>query len=126
MIGDAGAVLKAMLAEWRGQARRRRSGAAPPNGGSRSSNGASRDCLRYDRGGAIIKPQYALETPGEGDRGTLNAYITTEVGQHQMWAAQFLPFEEPNHWMTSGGLGTMGYGLPSADRRADWPIPRRW
>ncbi|RIJ43501.1 acetolactate synthase 3 large subunit, partial [Maribellus luteus] len=59
------------------------------------------------------KPQYALERlyALTKDRDT---YITTEVGQHQMWAAQYLRFEEPNRWMTSGGLGTMGYGLPAA------------
>ena len=61
----------------------------------------------------IIKPQYALERLLELTQKH-DTYITTEVGQHQMWAAQFLPFEEPNRWMTSGGLGTMGYGLPAA------------
>ncbi len=61
----------------------------------------------------MIKPQYAVQRLYEltKDRDT---YITTEVGQHQMWAAQFYKFEEPNRWMTSGGLGTMGYGLPAA------------
>ena len=58
-------------------------------------------------------PQYAIQTLFELTRGK-DAYITTEVGQHQMWAAQFYGFEEPNRWMTSGGLGTMGYGLPAA------------
>ncbi len=63
--------------------------------------------------GTIIKPQYAVQRLYEAckDRET---YITTEVGQHQMWAAQYFKFEEPNRWMTSGGLGTMGYGLPAA------------
>ena len=66
-----------------------------------------------ERPTTIIKPQYAIERLYEltKDRDT---YITTEVGQHQMWAAQFFRFEEPNRWMTSGGLGTMGYGLPAA------------
>jgi acetolactate synthase-1/2/3 large subunit len=61
----------------------------------------------------VIKPQYAIQRLYEltKDRDT---YITTEVGQHQMWAAQFYGFQEPNRWMTSGGLGTMGYGLPSS------------
>src|SRR6185312_15111876 len=61
----------------------------------------------------VIKPQYAIERlyAAMKDR---DHYITTEVGQHQMWAAQLSPFQEPNRWMTSGGLGTMGYGLPAA------------
>ena len=72
-----------------------------------------RDCLKYRQEGKIIKPQYAIQSLYEAvkDRDT---YITTEVGQHQMWAAQFFKFEEPNRWMTSGGLGTMGYGFPAA------------
>ena len=61
----------------------------------------------------IIKPQHAVERLYELTRDR-DVYITTEVGQHQMWAAQHFPFEEPNRWMTSGGLGTMGYGLPAA------------
>jgi acetolactate synthase-1/2/3 large subunit len=61
----------------------------------------------------VIKPQYAIERLYALTRGR-DVYITTEVGQHQMWAAQFFKFEEPNRWMTSGGLGTMGYGLPAA------------
>jgi acetolactate synthase-1/2/3 large subunit len=72
-----------------------------------------RDCLRYRRNDDVIMPQYALERLYALTRG-YDTYITTEVGQHQMWAAQFFRFEEPNRWMTSGGLGTMGYGLPAA------------
>jgi acetolactate synthase I/II/III large subunit len=72
-----------------------------------------RDCLRYRRSDDVIMPQYALERLYALTRGH-DTYITTEVGQHQMWAAQFFRFEEPNRWMTSGGLGTMGYGLPAA------------
>jgi acetolactate synthase-1/2/3 large subunit len=73
----------------------------------------ARKSLAYKSSKSIIKPQYAIQRLYEltKDRDT---YITTEVGQHQMWAAQFYHFEEPNRWMTSGGLGTMGYGLPSA------------
>jgi acetolactate synthase I/II/III large subunit len=73
----------------------------------------ARKSLAYTQAGSIIKPQYAIQRLYEltKDRDT---YITTEVGQHQMWAAQFYRFEEPNRWMTSGGLGTMGYGLPAA------------
>ncbi len=73
----------------------------------------ARDCLRYKKNADVIMPQYAIERlyALTKDKDT---YITTEVGQHQMWAAQFYRFEEPNRWMTSGGLGTMGYGLPAA------------
>ena len=73
----------------------------------------AKKCLSYKHSDAFIMPQYAIQRLYElcQDRDT---YITTEVGQHQMWAAQFFRFEQPNRWMTSGGLGTMGYGLPAA------------
>ena len=72
-----------------------------------------RNCLAYEKSNGIIKPQHAIKRLYEltKDRDT---YITTEVGQHQMWAAQYYKFEEPRRWMTSGGLGTMGYGFPAA------------
>ena len=73
----------------------------------------SRDCLKYRNSNSIIKPQYALERLNKLTEN-YNPFITTEVGQHQMWAAQFMTFNKPKHWMTSGGLGTMGYGLPAA------------
>ena len=73
----------------------------------------SRNCLKYKNSKEIIKPQYALQRLDHLTK-KLNPFITTEVGQHQMWAAQFLTFNKPKHWMTSGGLGTMGYGLPAA------------
>ncbi len=73
----------------------------------------SRNCLKYKNSREIIKPQYALERLNKLTEKQ-NPFITTEVGQHQMWAAQFLSFNKPKHWMTSGGLGTMGYGLPAA------------
>jgi acetolactate synthase-1/2/3 large subunit len=73
----------------------------------------ARDCLKYKKNADVIMPQYAVERLYELTKD-LDTYITTEVGQHQMWAAQFYRFEEPNRWMTSGGLGTMGYGLPAA------------
>ncbi|MCA3561049.1 MAG: acetolactate synthase 3 large subunit [Aestuariivirga sp.] len=73
----------------------------------------AKDCLRYKKNDDVIMPQYAVERLYELTKNE-NTYITTEVGQHQMWAAQFYRFEEPNRWMTSGGLGTMGYGLPAA------------
>ena len=70
-------------------------------------------CLSYKPSEKTIKPQYALERLEALTKG-MDRYVTTEVGQHQMWAAQFLGFEDPNRWMTSGGLGTMGYGLPAS------------
>ena len=73
----------------------------------------ARDCLKYRANADVIMPQYAIERLYALTRGK-DVYITTEVGQHQMWAAQFFRFEEPNRWMTSGGLGTMGYGLPAS------------
>jgi acetolactate synthase-1/2/3 large subunit len=74
-----------------------------------------KNCLAYDGSGPVIKPQLALERLQAAMEATGKEYfVTTEVGQHQMWAAQYLKFDAPNHWMTSGGLGTMGYGLPAA------------
>ncbi|MDA8225592.1 MAG: thiamine pyrophosphate-dependent enzyme, partial [Betaproteobacteria bacterium] len=72
----------------------------------------ARDCLRYDHASAIIKPQQVIEKLWEITGG--DAYVTTDVGQHQMWAAQFYKFDQPRRWVTSGGLGTMGFGLPAA------------
>ena len=72
----------------------------------------SRDCLKYDRAASIIKPQLVVEKLYEITGG--DAYITSDVGQHQMWAAQFYKFNKPRRWINSGGLGTMGFGLPSA------------
>ena len=73
----------------------------------------ARKCFTYTNSETIIKPQHAVERLYELTRDR-ETYITTEVGQHQMWAAQYYHFDEPNHWMTSGGLGTMGYVLPAA------------
>src|SRR5262249_29166582 len=73
----------------------------------------SRRILTYRRWNDVIKAQYAIERLYALTRDR-DVYITPEVGQHQMWAAQLFKFEEPNRWMTSGGLGTMGYGLPAA------------
>ena len=73
----------------------------------------ARNSLGYKNSDKIIKPQYAIQRLYELTRDR-NTYVTTEDGQHQMWAAQYFHFQEPNRWMTSGGLGTMGYGLPAA------------
>jgi acetolactate synthase-1/2/3 large subunit len=73
----------------------------------------SRDCLKYDRASEIIKPQMVIEKLYELTKGQ-DVYVTSDVGQHQMWAAQFYKFDEPRRWLNSGGLGTMGVGLPYA------------
>lgn len=73
---------------------------------------AAIDCLKYDRTSTIIKPQYVVEKLWELTDG--DAYVTSDVGQHQMWAAQFYKFNKPHRWINSGGLGTMGFGLPAA------------
>jgi len=72
----------------------------------------ARDCLKYDRASAIIKPQMVVEKLYQVTKG--DAFITSDVGQHQMWAAQFYKFDKPRRWINSGGLGTMGFGLPAA------------
>jgi acetolactate synthase-1/2/3 large subunit len=74
----------------------------------------ARDSLAFNQDGGLIKPQYAIQRLYELTKHREDVFITTEVGQHQMWAAQHFGFEKPNHWLTSGGLGTMGYGLPAA------------
>jgi acetolactate synthase-1/2/3 large subunit len=112
IVGDCAAVLEALIAAWK-QNKAKRDRAALAKWWEEIATWRKRDCLRYEQKGDIIKPQYALERLYAATRGR-DTYITTEVGQHQMWAAQFFKFEEPYRWMTSGGLGTMGYGLPAA------------
>ncbi len=113
LIGDCGKVLGALIAAWR-KAGTHADGAARKAWWGQIDQWRGRDCLRYDRARKdVIKPQYALERLYALTQGR-DPYITTEVGQHQMWAAQFFKFDRPYHWMTSGGLGTMGYGLPAA------------
>jgi acetolactate synthase-1/2/3 large subunit len=113
LLGDCGQVLDALTAAWR-KAGARVDGAARNAWWREIDTWRARDCLRYDKTApGIIKPQYALERLYALTHER-EPYITTEVGQHQMWAAQFYKFDKPNRWMTSGGLGTMGYGLPAA------------
>jgi acetolactate synthase-1/2/3 large subunit len=114
IVGDAGAVLAAMIEAWKADE-------APQDKGAiaawwRQIDGwRGKDCLRYRQEGKIIKPQHAVKRLYEITRELgRETFITTEVGQHQMWAAQYFGFDKPNRWMTSGGLGTMGYGLPAA------------
>jgi acetolactate synthase-1/2/3 large subunit len=84
----------------------------------------AKDCLRYDRGSAIIKPQFVIEKLYEVTGG--DAFVTSDVGQHQMWAAQFYKFDKPRRWINSGGLGTMGFGLPAAMGAQLRTRGRRW
>jgi acetolactate synthase-1/2/3 large subunit len=112
VIGDCTAVLEAILECWRARGSVKRKAPVAAWWG-KIAEWRSRDCLAFDRGTSVIKPQLAIERLWALTRHR-ETRITTEVGQHQMWAAQFFRFEEPNRWMTSGGLGTMGYGLPAA------------
>jgi acetolactate synthase-1/2/3 large subunit len=112
IVGDCGHVLEDMVRLWRAS-----SHAADKKAleawWKQIDKWRARKSLAYKNSDEIIKPQYALERLYALTKD-LDTYITTEVGQHQMWAAQFYGFQEPNRWMTSGGLGTMGYGLPAA------------
>jgi acetolactate synthase I/II/III large subunit len=110
IVADAGKAIAALLARWQASVGRR---AELGDWWTQIDRWRARRGFAYRQAGDVIKPQFAVERLYEltKDRRT---YITTEVGQHQMWAAQFYHFEEPNRWMTSGGLGTMGYGLPAA------------
>ena len=112
IIGDCAHVLEDMLHAWRASAARPDKKALDA-WWTQIGKWRAKNSLAYRHSNEIIKPQYAIQRLYEltKDRDT---YITTEVGQHQMWAAQFYHFQEPTRWMTSGGLGTMGYGLPAA------------
>jgi len=110
IISDAGEALRAILSTWRA---RQKPAAAIDAWWRQIDQWRARDCFAYTQGDDVIKPQYAIERLFAATRDK-DVYITTEVGQHQMWAAQYFHFDEPNRWMTSGGLGTMGYGLPAA------------
>jgi acetolactate synthase I/II/III large subunit len=112
VIADVSEALSAMIALWK-QRKVQLDQAALASWHRKIESWQAVDCLKYRANKDVIMPQYAIERlyALTKDRDT---YITTEVGQHQMWAAQFYRFEEPNRWMTSGGLGTMGYGLPAA------------
>ncbi|KAA5603191.1 acetolactate synthase 3 large subunit [Blastochloris sulfoviridis] len=112
IVGDCAHVLEDMVRLWR-TSNATADKAALKDWWGKIDGWRQRNCLAFTPSQDIIKPQYAIQRLYELTLGK-DVYFTTEVGQHQMWAAQFLRFEEPNRWMTSGGLGTMGYGLPAA------------
>jgi acetolactate synthase-1/2/3 large subunit len=112
IIGDVAHVLEEMLRIWKARGCRT-NGAAVARWWKQIEDWRAVKCLRYTKSETTIKPQYALERLEALTRGH-DRYVCTEVGQHQMWAAQFMGFDDPNRWMTSGGLGTMGYGTPAS------------
>ena len=112
VIGDATMILEALLAELR-KRKFTPHRTSLDKWWAQIESWRKRDCLRFSQTSDIIKPQHAIKRLCEMTAG-FDVYVTTEVGQHQMWAAQYFDFHLPNRWMTSGGLGTMGYGLPAA------------
>jgi acetolactate synthase-1/2/3 large subunit len=114
IVADAGKATEALLKMWK--ARGFKANADAMKAWNRQiDDWRSVKCLQYKNSKDVIKPQYALEKLRDAiKKDGRDTFISTEVGQHQMWAAQFLPFEKPNRFLTSGGLGTMGYGLPAA------------
>ena len=111
IVGDVAAVLDELIKLIKAS-KERRDEAALSAWWSQIEEWRSIDCLKFDRNSSIIKPQFVVEKLWEVTKG--DAFVTTDVGQHQMWAAQFYKFDQPRRWITSGGLGTMGFGLPAA------------
>ena len=112
IVGDAGSVLADLIAVWK-QRNYKTDKTALADWWREIDAWRARQSFRYRPDSQLIKPQRAIERLYELTKDR-EVFVTTEVGQHQMWAAQFFHFDKPNHWMTSGGLGTMGYGLPAA------------
>ncbi|MDB5411887.1 MAG: acetolactate synthase 3 large subunit [Rubritepida sp.] len=114
IVGDAGRILAAMIECWKSDTTPIAK-EAQAAWWTQIEEWRTKNCLAYVQQGSIIKPQHAVRRLYEMTQATgRDTFISTEVGQHQMWAAQYFGVEKPNRWMTSGGLGTMGYGLPAA------------
>jgi len=115
VIGDVGHVLEDVLALWKSRGRKTAAGDVK-KWWAQIEEWRAVDCLAFTQApkAKSIKPQYAVKRLEELTKHRRDRFICTEVGQHQMWAAQYLGFEDPNRWMTSGGLGTMGYGFPAS------------
>jgi acetolactate synthase-1/2/3 large subunit len=112
IVGDAGHVIEDLIKVWKAKLLKVDK-TALAEWWEQIAVWRKRDCLAYKPSTKVIMPQYAIERLYALTKDK-KPYISTEVGQHQMWAAQFYGFDQPNHWLTSGGLGTMGYGLPAA------------
>ncbi|HVW90990.1 MAG TPA: acetolactate synthase 3 large subunit [Devosia sp.] len=112
IVGDSAHVMEEMIRIWRSRTNESRAEAIRP-WWEQINVWRQKNSLGFKNSSSIIKPQHAIRRLYEAVKGR-DVYVTTEVGQHQMWAAQHFPFDLPNRWMTSGGLGTMGYGLPAA------------
>ena len=113
IVADAAKALREMIRFWKTQKHQVQAGALK-DWWKQIDTWREKKSLSYRHSDTIIKPQYAIDRLYELTKDRKDVYVTTEVGQHQMWAAQRFQFQEPNRWMTSGGLGTMGYGLPAA------------
>ncbi len=111
IVGDVKPVLKQML-ELIKESQKKSDKKALEQWWNQIRHWQALNCLDFDRTSPLIKPQYVIEQLHEVTKG--DAYVTSDVGQHQMWVAQYYPFNKPRHWINSGGLGTMGFGLPAA------------
>ncbi|MFO7592791.1 MAG: biosynthetic-type acetolactate synthase large subunit, partial [Pseudomonadota bacterium] len=111
IVGDVNAVLKTMIEQLK-ESGRNPDGEALAKWWQQIEQWRAKECLKYDKSSPMVKPQNVIETLHKVTKG--NAFVTSDVGQHQMWAAQYYGFDKPRRWINSGGLGTMGFGLPAA------------